>query len=338
MPDKLIAATITTASDELSRMQDSTLADHEIKFVTPTGVDASGDTITIAFESTYALGTFALLDFDLADGSTNNCTSATFTEKTLATSAAAGVWGVATSGQVVTFTPPTDASSGEITADRCVRIEIGSNATEGGAGSTVMTNPTSAGAFTVTIAGSFGDSGIMATNIVVDDTIDVTAIVATTISCAVDNTTTDFGTFVVDTIDTASNVITWTISTNATNGYNLTVRDTGNGSPGLYSAGASYLLASATADLGAVSLGYGLQGSVTYNGDAGSASTTIESPYASGTDNVGGLLIADTKLAGATGPVAATTVASTLKALVSGLVPAGDDYADTLTYICTGIY
>lgn len=343
LPTNTIAASITSARDVLSRSQNSTLADHEIKFVTPTGVQVSTDTITLTFESNYALGTFALLNYDLGAGDSNNCTTAGFTEKTLAAAAAAGVWGVGTSGQVVTFTPPTDAASGEITADRCVRIRIGSTAVTGGAGATVITNPTTNGDFTVIIGGSFGDSGTIATNIVADDTIDVTATVDTSIACTVNNTSTAFGTFTVATVTTASPTITWTVSTNAANGYSLTVRDAGNATnPGLYSSAAVYLIGSGdasfnnTADLAVVSIGYGLQGTKT-DGDAGSAASTIASPYTATGNNVGGFELTAQTLSSATGPVANATVVSTLKGKVSGLVPAGS-YVDTATYICTGIY
>ena len=339
LPTGTIAASITSARDVLSRSQNSTLSNHEIKFVTPTGVESSTDTMTFTFESNYALGSFNVNNIDLAEGSTSNCTSATFTDKTLAGSASSGTWGVAQASQTITFTPPTDAASGEIDAGRCVLIEIGSNATNQAAGATIITNPTTNGDFTVTIGGSFGDSGVIATNIVADDSIDVTAAVATSIACTVDNTSTAFGTFTVATVTTAASTITWTVSTNAANGYNLTVRDVGNGSTaGLYSAGAAYNIASASADLGAVSSGYGLQGTKT-DGDAGSASSSIQPPYNVGTTNVGALSIAspDAPLASAAGPVANATVTSTLKAKVSGLVPAGS-YIDTLTYICTGIY
>ncbi len=343
LPAGTIAASITSARDVLSRSQNSTLSDHEIKFVTPTGVQASTDTITLTFESNYALGTFALLNYDLGAGDSNNCTTAGFTEKTLATSAAAGVWGVGTSGQVVTFTPPTDATTGEITADRCVRIRIGSNAVTGGGGATVVTNPTTNGDFTIIFGGGFADTGTLATNIVADDSIDVTATVDTSISCTVNNTSTAFGTFTVATVTTASPTVTWTVSTNAANGYNLTVRDVGNATnPGLYSSAAAYLIGSAdasfsnSADLASVSIGYGLQGTKT-DGDAGSAASTIASPYTATGTNVGGFELTAQGLSSATGPVANATVVSTLKAKVSGLVPAGS-YVDTLTYVCTGIY
>ncbi|MEX0594652.1 MAG: hypothetical protein WD157_00950 [Patescibacteria group bacterium] len=331
-PTSTIAASVTSARDVLSRSQISVDSNHEIKFVTPQGVQA-GETIILTFETGFVLTSVDHTDVDFADGDSNNCTSAAFTEKTIAASPNAATWGVGVSGQALTLTSGTDT----VTADRCVRFEIGTNALTDATGDQAINNPGSGGDYTVIITGSFNDTGTISTNIVTDDSIDVTATVATSISCTVNDTATDFGTFTVATIDTADDTITWTVSTNASNGYSLTVRDVGDGAdPGLYSSGASYVIESADADLSGVSIGYGLQGTKT-DGDAGSAATSITAPYTATSNSVGGLLLAATSLATATGPVANATVTSTLKAKVSGLVPAGA-YIDTLTYICTGIY
>src|ERR1700690_3795015 len=74
------AAVLTSLSDNLTRLAASTLADHEIKFVTPTGVGA-GQAITLTFGSAFTLGTFNVNNEDFATGSTSNCVSATFTEQ-----------------------------------------------------------------------------------------------------------------------------------------------------------------------------------------------------------------------------------------------------------------
>ncbi len=156
------AATITGYSDLVSRLAINTAANHEIKFVTPTGVNASSDTITVTFESDHDLSAIVVGDIDLAldtSAPTNDCIGA-FTDKTLASSAAASpTWGVGVSGQVITFTAPTDAAAGEIPADTCVRILIGLNATTGGTGTHQIVNPSVAVAHAIGIAGVFGDTG-----------------------------------------------------------------------------------------------------------------------------------------------------------------------------------
>ncbi|MFA5854428.1 MAG: fibronectin type III domain-containing protein [Patescibacteria group bacterium] len=156
------AATITGYSDIVSRLAVSTSADHEIKFVTPTGVQASTDTITVTFESDFNLSAIVFGDVDLAldtSAPTNDCIGA-FTDKTLAASAAASpTWGVGVSGQVMTFTPPTDAAIGEIPTDTCVRILVGLNTSAGGTGTHQIVNPSGAFAHAIGIAGVFGDTG-----------------------------------------------------------------------------------------------------------------------------------------------------------------------------------
>src|SRR5579885_2138741 len=129
MPLSAQAASVTSLSDNLSRLATGTLSDHEIKFVTPTGV-AAGQTVTLTFGAAFTLGTFAVVNEDFATGSTSNCTSATYTEQTLAASPSGATWGIAQSGQVITLT----SGTGTATAGNCVRFRIGANAVTGGAG------------------------------------------------------------------------------------------------------------------------------------------------------------------------------------------------------------
>lgn len=156
------AATVIGFSDLVTRLQVSVAADHEIKFVTPSGVDASGDTITAAFQSDYNLSSVSFDDVDLAvdtDATPGDC-AGTFTDKILASAPGLSpVWGVGVSGQVLTFTPPTDAASGEIAAGSCIRIRIGSNAVSGSVGNDQIINPSSPVFHTVTLGGGFGDTG-----------------------------------------------------------------------------------------------------------------------------------------------------------------------------------
>lgn len=176
------AATVTGFSDIQTRLQHGTASDHEIKFVTPTGVDTSSDTITLTFSSGYAMGSVAFDDMDFAVDSsapTNDCGGA-FTDKTLAASAAAGTWGASVSGQVITLTAPTDAAAGEVAAGVCVRLKVGTNATVGATGNSQITNPSSGTSGTLTLAGTFGDTGTAFLHLTDSDQVTVTATVATT--------------------------------------------------------------------------------------------------------------------------------------------------------------
>lgn len=176
------AATVTGFSDIQTRLQRGTASDHEIKFVTPTGVDASSDTITLTFSSGYAMGSVAFDDMDFAVDSsapTSDCGGA-FTDKTLAASAAAGIWGASVSGQVITLTAPTDAAAGEVTAGACVRLKVGTNTTVGAAGDSQITNPSSGTSGTLALAGTFGDTGTAFLHLADSDQVTVSATVAAT--------------------------------------------------------------------------------------------------------------------------------------------------------------
>jgi hypothetical protein len=174
------AATVTGYSDIMSRLKVSTASNHEIKFVTPTGVQTSTDTITVTFQSDFSLSAIGFDDVDFAvdtDGTPGDC-AGTFTEKTIAAAAGSSpTWGASVSGQVLTLTPPTDAASGEIAAASCVRLRIGTNATVGSAGNSQIVNPSTAVNHTIIVGGGFGDSGTAFAFINDDDQVTVTAAV-----------------------------------------------------------------------------------------------------------------------------------------------------------------
>lgn len=160
------AATVTGFSDLVTRLQVGVPADHEIKFVSPSGIGAPTDTVTLALQSDYDLTAVDFNDIDLgfdSDATPGDC-AGTFTEKTLAATAGSSpVWGAAVSGQTLTLTPPTDAGVGEIPAGSCLRVRVGKNATFGAASPSAnhqIVNPTGAFFHTLTIGGGFGDTGV----------------------------------------------------------------------------------------------------------------------------------------------------------------------------------
>ncbi len=185
-----------------TRIKAATLSDVQLQFTIPTGVDASTDTITLTFDTGYDLGTFVLTDYDFEVGDSGTCSTAAFTDETLAASPAAGVWGIATTGapkRIVTLTAPTDATTGEVTAGRCVQLLIGSNA---GGGSTVVTNP-STGNYDVDITSELGavdDSGSGSIAIITDEQVTVSATVDPSITFVVSSgASVSFGTLLTGT-------------------------------------------------------------------------------------------------------------------------------------------
>lgn len=225
------AAALTSVKDTLSTLASNTVANHTVLFVTPTGVDASTDTITIDLTG-FTIGSVDYTDIDLAVDGDANCDGA-WTDKTLAaTPSTSPTWGAAIASSVLTLTAPTNAASGEITANRCVQIEIGTNATAGEAGNAQLTNPNNQNTLVVEIGGVFGDSKNFALDFVTDDSVNVTANVDPSITFSISDTTIGFGTLSAtaaawatgDAVGSASDVAahTMALSTNAASGYAIT--------------------------------------------------------------------------------------------------------------------
>ncbi|MFH0853700.1 MAG: hypothetical protein V1853_04830, partial [bacterium] len=146
------------------------------------------------------------------------------------------VWGYNLTSDVITLTPPTNAADGEITAGRCVQIQIGTIAA--GPGVNLITNPNDTSTHVIEIAGVFGDTGKFALDFVADDSVEVTASVDASITFAISDTAIGFG--VLDasndcwanavppaSCDLTSEVAhTLSIGTNATSGWAITYSGT----------------------------------------------------------------------------------------------------------------
>lgn len=343
LPQFAQAAPVTSLQLRLSTIKESTLADHTIEFIIPTGVSA-GQTITITYPTGFSLGTFNVNNYDMAMSAAGSCAS--FTDKTLSTTPSGATWGVGTSGQVVTITSGTDT----ITAGRCVQIEIGSNATSGATGSTVITNQTAAqnnSDAKILIGGTMADNGTLAVEIVADNDVTVNATVDPSITCAFTGMTTTFASLTTGSVSTSDTNTAITLSTNAANGLSVSVYDAGNGTnPGLFkSTAATYLIGSADSvygnivTLAAGTDGYGIKGAA--SGGSG-ATLTVDGRFdaSGGANEVGGLEVgaaAAVPIAAATGALASRVLTVTHMAAVSGLAFAGA-YTDTITYVCTGIF
>lgn len=329
-PQKSSAAALTDLSDTMSRLADSTPADvfsdHTIKFTTSTGAGDATDTIIITMPAGFTIGSVDYTDMDLSHGASTGAE----TEETLAAAASATAWGASFTLQVLTLSHPTDAAAGDIAPNDKVIVEIGLNATSGSA---QIKNHATAATYSITIAGTFGDTGSIAIVILSNDQFTVTATVDPTITFSLSANSTAFGAINSSTVTTSSPNITLTVSTNAANGYSISVHDAGNTTnPGLYNTDAAFLVGSAdysyanTANLASVA-GYGIQ--------ATSATATIDARYAQTVENVGGYEITAQNLATYASPASAHTVEITSMAKVTGATPAGS-YTDTVTVIATG--
>jgi hypothetical protein len=337
----VFAAQATSVSDNISRLKTGVLADHELFFVTPTGVDVSTDTIILTFGAGFTVGASTFADIDLAVGSTNVCSSATFTDKTLAAAPSTSpTWGAVVSGQVMTLTAPTNAAAGEITADRCVRIRFGSNAVVGSAGASRVTNG-SAGSTSATVAltGTFGDVGSLFIPIITDDQVVITATVDTSISFSISTNAISFGTlvssgprFATSTTGSATEVAghTMTAGTNATAGYVIYVKgDT-------LRSGATNTITPIGGTAAASTIGseqFGLR--ITASGGNGTSTApyndlTPKYAYAASTST-------QSSVGNSAGPSAVTTFSAYYIANISTLTEAGS-YGTTLTYTAVGTF
>ncbi len=222
------AAALSSLSNTQSSLKVSALSDHTIQFVTPTGVTA-GQGISITFPSNYATGTFAVANFDLATSTSATCSG--FTDAVLVSGAPSALsWGVTQATATVYITSGTAV----IPANRCVQIQIGSNATSGATGVSQITNPTTPGSYAISIRAG-ADDGTITQNIITDDTVVISATVQQSLTFTISTTTIYFGNLgsgaakfasstntTGDTTETIAHTLG--VSTNAPSGYTITIR------------------------------------------------------------------------------------------------------------------
>ena len=228
------AATLTGISDTLSNPSANASSTHSIVFTVPTAIANSG-VITITFGGYANLGGVATTSVDILVG--NSTTTAA--QQVIQPAAAASVWGVSTSTNVMTITAPT--SGGTITAGQVMIVNIGTNAISIASGTQMLTNP-AAGSYAISIV-TPSDSGSTTVNIISNAVVSITATVLQSLSFAILSSTstafsnaTYFGTLTSanvkfasssvamagDTASTSAHVLT--LSTNAPTGYTITLQ------------------------------------------------------------------------------------------------------------------
>jgi len=226
------AASLTLVSDTLSDSDRGVVANHTIRFTTPNGVMASSS-IAVTFPAEFTLpgAGFDFNDLDVTDDGT---------EILLGSSAVGSQWGVATTSSTITIT----TSGSNVSSSSVIVIEIGTNATSGATGDSQITNPASAGSYEITLGGTMQDSG--ATRVAIIDDVVVTASVDTTFTFTIGGVATGtainggatsttgsstatsipFGNLV--NASTSVMAQTLAITTNATNGFVVTVEQSQN--------------------------------------------------------------------------------------------------------------
>lgn len=201
----------------------STASDYTIYFTNSAGVGA-GETMSFQFASSsttdFNLSTIVIgdIDLDVSAAATSSCSAAgDYASRTLAASASTTTWGVAVSGQTVTFTSDT----GTIGAGICIKVSIGQNAT---GGSNRITNGNTVGSKTITFGGTSTTATSDAyTPLVTNNEVEVTGTVSGGITLTVDVTPIALGTLSATAVTTASSASgAIGVNTNASSGFTLT--------------------------------------------------------------------------------------------------------------------
>lgn len=248
IPYAAFAAPLTYKSDTLTNQTKSEAATHTVDFLIP-GDMMTGFTIT--FPAGFDLGDIDYTDMSLeySDDGQTSCPAASYTNSyLLAATANLTKFGVAVSGQVVTFSPPIGPFPPFIPAESCIKITLGDSTV----GFTQIKNPGTAGDYIIELNipnGGNAMSGNLAVAIIDDDEVIVTASIAETITFSISDNTIGFGPLSASssryatgdglgsgTETEAHNIV---VGTNAANGYTMTVEGTTlTHSSGLYTVDA----------------------------------------------------------------------------------------------------
>lgn len=224
-PSTASAAALTGLKDTMSTLHVGSLSTHKIEFAAATAVALnSGKTFIITFPT--AANEFDFTGKTLAGMTISHggAQGTSYTGTLAAVAGAANQWGAVFSGtknSVLTLTFPTAGNA--LVAGEKVVITYSS---------TLSVNPTVAGPYTITIAGTAGDTGSILLNILTDDQVLVSAVVQQTLSFSLSSPTIGFGQLTPGTpkyANTAGTGVaadaqahTISVATNAAGGYNLT--------------------------------------------------------------------------------------------------------------------
>jgi hypothetical protein len=153
---------------------------------------------------------------DMDCGDVDAATSVQFSFNYPGCAATATAWGFSATGSVITLVPPSGTGVYVPTSTQ-VTIRIGSNATVGQQGGHWITNPSTAGIYTVSVGGTFNGSGNMLVSINSGVTVQATvaeSLAFTASSVYAVNCTADDGATVNSVTSTATSVPFGTISPN----------------------------------------------------------------------------------------------------------------------------
>jgi len=325
---RIESASLTAVSDTMSRLKVSENSNHEISFVTPTGV-AAGQKIKVTFSANFASGLNSVdyLDMDLEDDGADLTLAGTCTTTT---------WGAVVDTRTVTFT----SCTGAIVASSVVKVKIGTNADAPTVGDTQIVNPSGAGSNTISIATTTSgdvniDTGALAVPIMTEDQVTVSATVDPSITSSLSASTCSLGTLTSTSTGFCS--YTNTVNTNASSGYVATLLSadtTGrlcSPSPGTCTnnipvEGGDNVITQGTSEYGA--------------GTSRATQTLATYVTCADNNNQPATALSDTaakQYASATGPVSSHVTTVCHAATIAGSQASGN-YSHTVTSITTGTF
>lgn len=328
------AGNLTAMSDTMTRLAASQASNHLISFTFTSGTAViENETITITFASGFDLTTIDCGDIDITDDGVDEDVQ----ENAGSCTANATEWGVGVSGQVITLTAPSTSAT-YINGSSVVTVEIGTNATADEAGDEQITNPT-AGNKTISIGGSFGDTGTLAVPILSTDQVTVTATVDPTISVAYSGTgqpTCALGTISAGTISVCS--YTTSVTTNAGSGYVSTIVDSNSTtagklcSPSTVTCTNDINVAAGDNDVDPTAEEYGVGTS-----KAGQTITQYTTCANNNPQPAKAISTTPQQYANATGPIDSDGTTLCHAASITGTTPSGS-YSHVVTHITTGTF
>jgi hypothetical protein len=347
------AASISSASDTLSSSAPGLVSNHTIQFTTPNGIIA-GQTIELTFPTGAGEFLFPTTGFGFEDMDLNINGSST----ALALTPEGSTWGVATTTTSFTIT----SSGFNVASSSVIVIRIGTNATTGINGDQQIINPTATTtSYAIDIGGTMADAGQVRVAII--DEVVVSADVNTSLSFVVSgvnagatvnaspttttgtstHVTLPFGTLPINQSRMLAQRLN--VSTNATNGYSVTVEhtlDLRSGAGAIIDGFADGVFVTnptawqgPSADISDPK-SYGHWGLTSTDGTTTRSNQFGDDLWVSGSTTPVIVMGHSGPADGITEGVGSTTVGYQVQ--ISALQEAGDDYTTTLRYIATPVF
>jgi len=319
-----LAAALTAKSDTMSSSKISTASSHTIKFTTPTGAADSTDTIIITFPADFDFTSKVISSVTFTHGATTGLENT----ETLAATPSATAWGAVFSGtanRVFTLTAPTDGVGAAAVAANDKVIITYNN--------TNSTNPTTSGSKTISISGTFGDTGDILVQILTDDQVAVSGTVSESMSFSLGATSVALGTLSTSAVASSSHTVI--LATNAASGLVLTysgvtLTSSGNTITAMSTAAAS--------SVGTEQFGINAKDNATPNVGAECSGTAPIAAAATGYSTADSFkfVTGETIISSAAG-INSTSCTLSYIANIAGATEAGS-YTTTLTYTATATF